>query len=247
MLLKILTWNIHKGFSIGNRRLIISEAREAMRATGADVIFLQEVQGEHQVFAKEHPDWPKSAQFEYLADTVWHHHAYGKNAVYDEGHHGNAILSKYPIVSWHNLDLTLHRKEMRGLLHAQIEIPASGKRLHLFNTHINLLHMHRIQQVTKICDYISQNLPHSEQLLLAGDFNDWTTQLTAPLCQKLDMDEIYSHLHGHHGKTFPCFFPVLSLDRMFYRHLKPVQAMVLADGPWRRLSDHLPIYAEIEL
>lgn len=246
MKLKILTWNIHKGFSIGNRRLIIAEARNAMRSTGADVIFLQEVQGEHQVFAKQHPEWPTSAQFEYLADTVWHHHAYGKNAIYDEGHHGNAILSKYPIVSWHNLDLTLHRQEMRGLLHAEIEIPETGQRVHLLNTHINLLHAHRVQQVTKICDYISKEIPHSERLLLAGDFNDWGKKLSGPLCSSLDMEEVFFAIHGHHGKTFPCFFPVLSLDRMYYRHMKPTHAKILTTRPWVTLSDHLPIYAEIE-
>ena len=247
MKLKILTWNIHKGFDISNRRMIISEAREAMRATGADVIFLQEVQGEHQVFSKKYPDWPTSAQFEYLADTVWPHHAYGKNAVYDEGHHGNAILSKFPIVAWHNLDLTLHKKEMRGLLHAQILLPDSGKTLHLLSTHINLLHMHRVKQVERICSYIKEKVPTNDHMILAGDFNDWTKQLSGPLCSQLEMEEVFSKLHGQHAKTFPCFFPMLSLDRMYFRHMNPTEGKVLNTRPWVTLSDHLPLYAEIDV
>jgi signal transduction histidine kinase len=74
----------------------------------ADVVFLQEIHGEHKGHQANLQDWPNEAQFEYLADSIWHHHAYGKNAVYPEGHHGNAILSKYPIKRWDNLDLTLH-------------------------------------------------------------------------------------------------------------------------------------------
>lgn len=247
MKIKILTWNIHKGFDIGNRRLTIAEAREAIRSTGADVVFLQEVQGEHLALSKRHADWPASAQFEYLADSVWPHHAYGKNAVYDEGHHGNAILSRFPIEHWHNLDLTLHKKEMRGMLHAEVVVPNTSKRLHLMNTHINLLHTHRVKQVELICKYIQDKIPKTAHLLLAGDFNDWTKQLSEPLCATLEMAEVFTHLHGEHAKTFPCFFPVMSLDRMYFRNALALEGKVLNTRPWVSISDHLPLYAEIEL
>ncbi len=38
------------------------------------------------------------SQFAFLADEIWPHFAYGKNAIYSAGHHGNAILSKHPIL-----------------------------------------------------------------------------------------------------------------------------------------------------
>jgi endonuclease/exonuclease/phosphatase family metal-dependent hydrolase len=245
MRLKVLTWNIHKGFSVGNRRFILKEAREALRMVGADVVFLQEVQGEHHGHKESVEEWPTEAQFEYLADTIWHHHAYGKNAIYPEGHHGNAILSKWPIKKWDNLDLTLHSQEMRGLLHAVVDV--EGTPLHLFNTHINLLHHHRVQQLERICAHLPTVVKKAEALIFAGDFNDWHRKLHGNLCERLDTQEIFETLYGHHAKTFPSFFPMLPLDRMYLRNVRPIQAMTLRDGPWGELSDHLPIYAEVEI
>ena len=45
--LSIATYNIHKGFSHFNRRVVINELRERLRELDADIVFLQEVQGEH--------------------------------------------------------------------------------------------------------------------------------------------------------------------------------------------------------
>ncbi|MFM2408796.1 MAG: hypothetical protein RL358_1538, partial [Pseudomonadota bacterium] len=100
--LHIATYNIHKGFSLLNRRVVLPALREQLRGLNADVIFLQEVQGAHDSHALRHANYPDGAQHEFLADDVWAHHAYGMNAVYQAGHHGNAILSRYPIVKIHN-------------------------------------------------------------------------------------------------------------------------------------------------
>jgi len=46
--LRVLTVNTHKGFTALNRRFILPELREAVRSTSADLVFLQEVVGEHE-------------------------------------------------------------------------------------------------------------------------------------------------------------------------------------------------------
>src|SRR5690349_10933579 len=104
--LAITTYNIHKGFSHFNRRMVIHELRERLRQLGSDIVFLQEVQGMHEGHAEEHEDWPDLPQHQFLAEDVWRNTAYGRNVVYDHGHHGNAILSCYPIISAHNQDVT---------------------------------------------------------------------------------------------------------------------------------------------
>ena len=38
--LRILTVNIHKGFSLGNRHFVLHRLRDAIRSTHADVVFL---------------------------------------------------------------------------------------------------------------------------------------------------------------------------------------------------------------
>ena len=136
-MLKIATYNIHKGFSHFNRRVVLHELRDRLRELDADIVFLQEVQGEHRHHAGRHRDYPDEAQHEFIAGTVWPHHAYGKNAVYEDGHHGNAILSRFPIVQSHNKDVSAHRFESRGLLHCEIEL-ADGPRVHCLCAHFGL-------------------------------------------------------------------------------------------------------------
>ncbi len=248
MKLKILSYNIHKGFNIGNRLFVLKEIKTALKEMDADILFLQEVQGDHSHKKWKIDNWKTAAQFEYLADTVWDHFAYGKNAIYPQGHHGNAILSKYPIMKWHNHDLSLHKLEQRGLLHAEIKIPAlGGKPIHLLNTHINLLEYQRIKQMRMIQDYTNNHINELESLLFVGDFNDWTKKAAKLVLKEFQMKEIFHELYGKFPPTFPSRLPVLSLDRVFYRHLKPVGSMTLKDGIWRKLSDHLPVYAEFEV
>ena len=56
--LSIATWNIHKGFSQFNRRMMVHELRDRLRELSADIVFLQEVQGLHLGHVERHPDWP---------------------------------------------------------------------------------------------------------------------------------------------------------------------------------------------
>ena len=122
-MLSIATWNIHKGFSQFNRRMVVHELRERLRALDADIVFLQEVQGRHERHAEAHANWPAEPQHEFLAEDVWANHAYGRNMVYDHGHHGNAVLARFPILSSHNQDVTRLRFEKRGLLHCTVGVP----------------------------------------------------------------------------------------------------------------------------
>ena len=107
--IRIVTYNIHKGFSQFNQRMVLHELRDQLRGIHADLVFLQEVVGAHDLHAEKHENWPEASQYEFLADSIWDDYAYGKNAVYPEGHHGNAILSRFPIVSWENVDVSAHR------------------------------------------------------------------------------------------------------------------------------------------
>ncbi len=129
--LKVLTYNIHKGFSASNLRFILHEIKNSLRQINADVVFLQEVHGERNISNNRFDDWPNNQQFEFLADQVWQHYAYGKNAIYKSGHHGNAILSKYPFIEWDNINVSLFRSASRSLLHGAIQIPGIHRKIHI--------------------------------------------------------------------------------------------------------------------
>src|SRR3954463_7388491 len=102
--LTVMTVNIHKGFTTFNRRFILPELRDAVRKVGADVVFMQEVLGMHDEHGKKYEDWPEAGQYEFLADSIWPQFAYGRNMVHPKSHHGNALMSKFPIVHYENHD-----------------------------------------------------------------------------------------------------------------------------------------------
>jgi endonuclease/exonuclease/phosphatase family metal-dependent hydrolase len=245
MKIRILSYNIHKGFTITNREFILDGIRKALRELNADVLFLQEVLGHHDDNKCKIPDWETAIQFEYLADTVWPHFAYGKNAIYPEGHHGNAILSKFPIVDWSNHKISTNRFEHRGLLKAKVQIPHTGQEILLANTHLDLTQTGRDQQTKMLIEHMAaeDKLPW----VLVGDFNDWNKKISPRLENTLNAVEVFKELHGNYPATFPSILPMLSLDRVFIHKLKSLSAEALNGPHWKKLSDHLPLLVEIEL
>ena len=152
MTIRIATYNIHKGFSQFNWHMMVHELRESLRLINADVVFLQEVLGQNRSHAAHFENWPKEPQYEFLADQVWSDFAYGRNAVYDRGHHGNAILSRYPIIHAENQDVSHHPMERRGILHCEIELPERHVTLHCVCVHLALTERGRRYQIGALID-----------------------------------------------------------------------------------------------
>src|SRR5260221_5889815 len=117
----VVTYNIHKGLSQFGKRLVLHEIRDRLKSLDADVAFLQEVQGKHEANARRHVTWPEIGQHEFLTREGCHN-VYGMNAVYQDGHHGNAVVSRHPIPVWENIDVSHHPMESRGLLHCEVQI-----------------------------------------------------------------------------------------------------------------------------
>ena len=244
--LAVATYNIHKGFSQFNQRMVVHHLRDRLRQMGADVMFLQEVVGSNSRHASRHAHWPTSPQHEFLADQVWTDFAYGKNAIYDEGHHGNAILSRYPIVKWDNEDISTNLIEQRGLLHAEIAVPGWRENLHCVCVHLGLFGAGRRRQVEAVCERIESLVPHSAPLVLAGDFNDWRDKLTTRL-NELDVHEVFETAHGRIARSFPARLPILRLDRIYCRGFEVTSAKVHRGIGWARLSDHAALAANLSL
>lgn len=243
---RVLSYNIHKGFSL-DRRFVLNAIKQAIRSSGADLVFLQEVIGENTKHRKKVSDWPMQSQLEFLADSIFPHFAYGKNAVYTEGHHGNAIISCRPVTMYENIDVSNNRLERRGLLHAVIESKRPGAPdLHTICLHLDLFERGRIAQIEKLVKRIHAHVPDGSPLIIAGDFNDWRENASPILEQELGVREVFTTLHGKHALSFPAWFPFLPLDRIYVRGLTPIQAKVFVEKPWDRLSDHGALFAEFE-
>lgn len=243
--LHIATYNIHKGFSQFNRRVVLHELRERLRELNADIVFLQEVQGEHRLHGLRHHNYPSVPQHEFIAENIWLHTVYGKNSVYTAGHHGNAILSRYPIVQSLNNDISAHRFESRGLLHTEITL-GSGENLHCLCAHFGLFAKGRRVQTQALIDYVRHAVPDNAPLIIAGDFNDWRNHLGDTLLAELGLHDAFQLHGGKLARSFPVTMPMLRLDRIYVRGFTVLHSRVHAGKAWRNISDHAALSAQLE-
>lgn len=247
--IRVLTYNIHKGYASGNRRFVLDAMRARLVESAADLVFLQEVHG--STFGRKRKravgDYPEEPHFEYLADQTWPHFAYGRNAVYRSGDHGNAILSRYPIIQSDNVDFSRFPRSSRSILHCVIDVPNALAPLHAICIHMGLLERERRFQCRVLADHIDQHVPKDEPLVIAGDFNDWRRRVDTELENYLEVDELFMAVQGRHARTFPVWAPVLSVDRIYYRNLAPISGSRLCNGAWRQLSDHAALLGNFSM
>jgi endonuclease/exonuclease/phosphatase family metal-dependent hydrolase len=269
MKIRVATYNIHKGVSALRSQPRVVALKKAIAQFDANIVFLQEVQGRHDRFqtrygqqARGRHHWPEKAQHEFFAGES-HHCAYGMNAVYDHGHHGNALLSTFPIQDTRNHDVSDHAYEQRGILHCVLNTAAG--RVHCYVVHLGLFEGSRARQTEVLIEAVNNSARHDEPVVIAGDFNDWRNTLSERLRKSLGVKEVFDELgprtalgdlvrnlagrqpHLAPARTFPAALPWFRLDRIYVRGLKVGNARVMHGALWARLSDHAPIVAELEL
>lgn len=244
--IRVLSYNIHKGFAFGNTRFLLDEMRHCIRLMNADLVFLQEVVGENIRNHQRIHNWAPQ-QFEFLADEIWSHYAYGKNAIYSHGHHGNAILSRHPFGHINNIDVSHIPTSQRGILLGHISHEQTTQGIHVICLHFGLFAFERRRQLATLCEIVQRELPPDAPLIIAGDFNDWTMRSDEQLRRTLGVQEAHLTKYGRSARTFPAFAPLLPMDRIYYRNLELLDAEVLSGHPWNYLSDHCALYAEFGL
>ena len=231
-LLKVVSYNMLKGHSFLSRKYSLEPMKEALMQLSPDILFLQEFRGLH----------PKKWIAEYSPAEIFSldhfpYHAYGMNAEYQKGHHGNAIFSKYPIIESENIDISQIPLAKRGVLHAKVQISSDANPLHLLCAHLDLFQKARNKQVAHIFSMIQKAIPSQEPMILAGDFNDWNKKVDRQVMEQLNLKSQPKLL----PKTFPAVFPVFPLDRIYVRHLQVLSLSPEKGAPWIWLSDHLPL------
>jgi endonuclease/exonuclease/phosphatase family metal-dependent hydrolase len=269
MKIRVATYNIHKGVSSIRSTPRVLALKKAIAQFDADVVFLQEVQGRHDRYSDKfgqesrgHSHWPEGAQHEFFAGES-QHSAYGMNAVYDHGHHGNALLSSFRIENSKNHDVSDHAYEQRGILHCVIETEHCP--IHCYVVHLGLFESGRGRQTQALIDCVNASAPDGEPVIIAGDFNDWRNTLSAKLRSALGVVEVFDelgkgsaigdlvrNLSGREkivrpARTFPAALPWFRLDRIYVRGFKVDTAQVLHGTLWAKLSDHAPIVASLKL
>lgn len=239
--LRVATYNIHKGVQgIGPvRRLEIHNLVHAVEQFDADIICLQEVRRHHRKLERHFTQWPELAQADFLSPEGYEA-VYITNAYTRHGEHGNALLSRWPVLGTGHADVSDHRFEQRGLLHAQLLV--EGQVVHVVVVHLGLIHASRERQIRRLGAFIEREVPSADPLIVAGDFNDWKAQLLTPM-----RDLGLQTFDSLRLPTFPARLPLLHLDRIFVRGLTPLGAHVPHGRVWTRMSDHLPLIGEFGL
>lgn len=283
--LRVATYNIHKGVLrdfFGLRRVArIHDLRARLHELDSDLIFLQEVQGHHERYARRFDQWPSEPQDVFLSKSPMLKHsfetAYGRNANYLHGHHGNALLSRFPILGLENRDISDHALEKRGVLHCTVQW--QKQQVHCFVVHLGLFARSRERQLDALIEWISREVDPGAPLIIAGDFNDWRNRLSERLCRDIGVIEVFDSMRPsadtlqraayfvrdqlsldgvpppaprmprrvRTARTFPALVPWFRMDRIYQRGFRVQSVNVLRGLEWARLSDHSPLVADLEL
>ena len=242
--LRVATYNIHKGVQgIGPaRQLEIHNLGHAIEQLDADIVCLQEVRKMNRQAAARFRHWPDMPQADFLAPEGYTA-VYETNAITRHGEHGNALLTRWPVLRKTHQDISDHRFEQRGLLHVAIDI--AGVPLHAIVVHLGLIKGSRIRQVAQLRTFIEREIPPDEPLIVAGDFNDWGARMRHAMNAMGMRDS--SDLRGPRILTYPSRLPVTQLDFIYGRKLLPFACSVPRGPIWARMSDHLPLVTDFLL
>ena len=228
MQLKVASYNIHACIGIDGRfdptriAAVISEI-------DADVLALQEV--EHHLLDNED-------LLDYLARTTGYQAVAGPTLMRETRHYGNALLTRLPVIQSQSRDISVAPYEPRAVMEAQLA--AGNKTLTVMATHLGLWPAERRTQVRQILSLLEQQ--SSEITLLLGDLNEW-------FLWGRPLRWLHKHFRAsNHIRTFPAFFPLFSLDRIWVTPEKALWDVRSHRSQLsRKASDHLPIIAEINL
>jgi endonuclease/exonuclease/phosphatase family metal-dependent hydrolase len=239
-ILRVATYNIHKGVQgIGpTRRLEIHNLGHAVEQLDADIVCLQEVRKTHRREAQHFDRWPQMPQADFLAPEGYTA-IYRTNALTRHGEHGNAMLSRWPVVAHQHEDMSDHRFEQRGLLHSEVIV--HGVAVHVVVVHLGLIKASRVRQLDQLVRFIEREISADAPIIVAGDFNDWGTTVRSVLSAAG-----LAAFESERMATFPSRLPVVQLDYVYARGLTPLNSHVPRGRIWGRMSDHLPLIAEFD-
>lgn len=240
MRLSVVSWNIHKGIGGVDRRYRIDRVVAVLAEIAPDIALLQEVTD----------GLPRASfhdQAELLAEALgMEHMAFCPQHRFSIGGYGNAILSRHPIASTDEIDLTVGRRKRRGAIGAHLRVRVGGhtRTVAAFNLHLGLAGSERALQLERFLGSPAvRHLHHPTPIVVGGDLNDVWGSLGPRFLAPAGFVRA-----GRATNTFPAAVPMRPLDGIFVRGSVRAHACGPLKNPLtRQASDHLPLCAELEL
>lgn len=232
--LRIATYNVHRCRGM-DRRVLPRRIAEVLYPFHPDIVALQEVLGGGPKGRGQDEELGAALGMGWVMAPTRSHRGYA---------FGNVILSRFPIVSDTQYDLTWKNRRARCCQRADIRI--GRHTLHFYNVHLGTGLRERQYQTERLSTLVEDVRIRAPKIVL-GDFNEWGRGLAAAtLTPKLNSLNLRSFLKRR--RTYPGFFPLLHLDHIFY---DGQVEMIHVQVPRTRLSliasDHLPIVADIRV
>jgi endonuclease/exonuclease/phosphatase family metal-dependent hydrolase len=212
---------------------------DVLSEVDADVVALQEV-------LSIEGSTPEKNQAAYIADRLGYHHALGENRRLRGGAYGNVVLSRWPLRTVRNYDLSVTGCERRGCLHTDVSLP-DGQTLHVFNVHLGLAFLERRHQARQLVDEVLGDGLLDGPRVMLGDFNEWTRGLTTRLLGR-HLKSVNLKRHLRWARTYPGVLPVLHLDHIYFDPSLNLERLALHRSRTALVtSDHLPLVADFTL
>jgi endonuclease/exonuclease/phosphatase family metal-dependent hydrolase len=231
-LFKIVSYNVHRCVGTDGRR-DPDRVGQVLQELDADLIGLQEVDFNPPGESKLH-------QLDILADTTGMTAIAGLTIRRAGAEYGNAILTRGTVLSVQLHDLSVSRREPRGLIDARIV--CSHRSIRVMVTHLGLGINERRRQTQALLDVLHDGREPCDLTLVLGDINEWRPRGFAPYV----LDKLLGRSPA--PRTFPSIFPVFSLDRIW---VAPLAALVHLETPSclaaQIASDHRPLLATVDL
>ena len=236
MHLTFASYNIHKAVGLDRRR-DPDRILAILREIDADVVALQEADMRFGARASVIPARSIEEHSQYRAVTL----PGNKDSI---GWHGNALLVRRGIEIAGASIVPLPTLEPRGAICADIVVTdnsGANRRVRVVGMHLDLSGLRRRQQVRAILSHVG-DCGEACPAVLMGDFNEWA--IRGGSLREFHADW---RVLGP-GRSFPTRQPVAQLDRIVIsRDWQCHHAAVHHSPLSARGSDHLPVYARLEL
>lgn len=237
--IRVVTYNIHKCRGL-DRRVRPARITEVLSELNADIIALQEVLS---IEGKT----PEDNQARFIADELGLDYRLGENRKLNGGAYGNVILSRLPLVSIYNYDLSHQGREPRGCLRADVDL-GHNRMLHVYNVHLGTSYLERRHQARRLFDTrILRNGDLTGARIILGDFNEWTRELASRLLSE-HFGSVDVQFYLGWPRTYPGVLPFLRLDHIYFDTSLMLEGATLYRSRKALIaSDHLPIVADFHL
>jgi len=224
--LRVVSYNIHCGIGWDGR---FNEQRilEVLKEIEPDVVALQEVESRASGID----------MLEWLAKGTGFHAIAGTTLLRSDGHYGNGLLTRCPVIRSSLLDLSCDRREPRGAISADLD--CGGEPIRIVATHLGLRPAERRDQVQMLLKLFRES--PDDRAVLVGDLNEW-------FLWGRPLRRLHKYFKATPSPaTFPSVLPVFALDRVWTHPCAILRKISVHKSRKARIaSDHLPLVAELE-